>query len=372
MAQGIGDTTVFSNLMGKNRALIKDGSVTLKTLAEHLELSPATVSLVLNQSSGDTPIPAETRKRILAAAQELGYRAPAPLKGNKKRRSFSVGIVVPELSEGYFTLVMNGVEEYLFRAGYLHFVVSHQRRADLLSEYPNLLMKRDVDGLILVNTTLPFEAGVPTVTISGHKKIKGVTNVMLDHDQAAWLALKHLYELGHRRICFMKGQHHAEDSESRWQGILQKAKSIGLTVYPELCVYLHENSWTPELGYPVIRDLLERTKDFTAIFCFNDTAAIGAIRALKDAGLSCPEDVSVIGFDDIAAAAYHIPRLTTVRQPLKRMGELAAQVLLTRIQNPDDSYSDTLVIQPELVVRESTGPAPVVKRPARKTAKTRK
>jgi DNA-binding LacI/PurR family transcriptional regulator len=197
----------------------------------------------------------------------------------------------------------------------------------------------------------------PVVSISGHRRIAGVTNVLLDHDRSAALALKHLYDLGHRRIAFMKGPRHIMDSETRWESIADLARKLGITIYPELCMYLEKNAWSPELGYPVVRDLLERTRDFTAIFCFNDIAAIGAIRALADVGLSCPGDVSVVGFDDIASAMYQTPRLTTVRQPLHRMGEMAAQMLLRRIQSPNDVYPETVTFDPELMVRESTGAA---------------
>ena len=114
----------------------------------------------------------------------------------------------------------------------------------------------------------------------------------------------------------------------------------------------------PEIGYKPMRALLEKTRDFTAIFCFNDIAAIGAIRALKDTGLSVPGDVSVVGFDDIQSAAYSTPSLTTVRQPLLEMGKRGAQILLDRIAHRDKIYPSEIVIAPELAVRESTGPAP--------------
>jgi LacI family transcriptional regulator len=254
-------------------------------------------------------------------------------------------------------MLMNGIEEHLLQSGYLHFVVSHQGKRDLIDEYPRLLTNRAVDGYLLVNTSLSEEVSAPVVSISGHKKIKGNTNIVMDHDRAALLALKHLYDLGHRRIVFMKGQPHALDSDVRWEGIMTMAKRVGLTIVPELCVYLVANSWSPELGYPVIRDLLARTRDFTAIFCFNDIAAIGAIRAIADCGLRCPEDISVIGFDDIASAAYQTPRLTTVRQPLRRMGEMAVQTLLKRIESPTEAYPEFIMFEPELMVRESTGAA---------------
>jgi LacI family transcriptional regulator len=266
-------------------------------------------------------------------------------------------VIVPEFSEGYFTMVMNGVEESLMQSGYLHYVVTHQGRSDLIDEYPRLLSERSVDGFILVNTALNEQVDVPVVAISGHRKMQNVTNIMLDHDRSAALALKHLYDLGHRRIAFMKGQRHALDSEYRWEGIQQIARKIGITVYPELCIFLEANSWSPELGYPVVRDLLVKTRDFTAIFCFNDIAALGAMRAIVDAGLSCPADISVIGFDDISSAMYYTPSLTTIRQPLRRMGEIAAQLLLRRIQSPKEAYPETIVFEPELMVRETTSGA---------------
>jgi DNA-binding LacI/PurR family transcriptional regulator len=157
---------------------------------------------------------------------------------------------------------------------------------------------------------------------------------MLDHNVAARMALRHLYDLGHRRVAFMEGQRYSLDSEARWRSIFSIAREIGIIVRPELCIFLEENLWSPALGYPAVRDLLSRTRDFTAIFCFNDTSALGAIRAIQDAGLTCPYDISVIGFDDIVVAEYFNPRLTIVRQPLYKMGSAAAELLIKRIQSP--------------------------------------
>jgi DNA-binding LacI/PurR family transcriptional regulator len=258
---------------------------------------------------------------------------------------------------------MLGVEQYLLQEGFLSFTVSHLGRLDLREEYQELLMRRRVDGLLLVNTELSVNILLPVVGISIHSKRPGVTNVMLDHNAAAGLALRHLYALGHRRIAFMKGQRYSLDSETRWQAIVTIAQQIGIVVRPELCIYLEENIWSPQLGYPPVRDLLSRTHDFTAIFCFNDTAAIGAIRAIQDAGLNCPRDISVIGFDDIIIAEYYNPRLTTVRQPLHKMGSAAAQLLVQRLQAPDEPYPHEVWFEPELIVRESTTGVPHTSQP---------
>ena len=339
--------------------------VTLKILAEYLDLSPATISIVLNNSPVARSISPETRERIINAAKKFEYRPNLYARMLRKRLTNTVGVVVPELSEGYFTGLMLGVEQYLLQAGYLYFTVSHLCRPDLLEEYPQLLINRAVDGFLLVNTELRKRVSLPTVGISSHSQTPGVTNIVLDHDRATRLALRHLYELGHRRIAFMKGQRFSLDSVSRWNSIMAIAQQIGITVRPELCIFLEKNSWSPELGYPPVRDLLSRTRDFTALFCFNDTAAIGAIRAIEDVGLSCPRDISVIGFDDIIVAEYTNPRLTTVRQPLHKMGSSGAELLIQRIQNPDKPYPDTVWFSPELVVRESTAAAPTKPKPRR-------
>jgi LacI family transcriptional regulator len=171
------------------------------------------------------------------------------------------------------------------------------------------------------------------------------------------LALNHLKELNHERIAFMKGNPISSDSEDRWNAIGQVAGEIGLKIDPELTVQISTDEASPLLGYPYTKRLLASKKPFTAIFAFNDISAIGAIRALQEEGLRVPQDVSVIGFDDIPGAAFHFPSLTTVRQPLIRMGEVAAGTLLDRIEGKKD-YPCEIAIEPELVVRESTGKAP--------------
>jgi len=363
------DTVVQLFQTMKREPVETDGRpVSLKTLAEYLSLSPATISLVVNNAPGAKSIGLKTQQRVLAAAKKFNYKPNFLARSLRTRQSFTVGVVVPELSEGYFTMVMSGVDQFLLDAGYLHFVVCHQHRPDLLTGYPQLLTERAVDGFILVNTELKTPVEVPVVSISGHKKTRGVSNINLDHDLAARLALQHLYDLGHRNIAFMKASQYILDADPRWDGIQQLAADIGIHMRPELCIRITEGGWTPELGFPSVRDLLASRRDFTAIFCFNDSAAIGAIRAIVDAGLRCPEDISVIGFDDIATASYMTPRLTTIRQPLKRMGEVAAQLLLRRIQNPKEPYPDTIMFEPELVVREST--IPLLHKPSAKKRKT--
>ncbi len=329
--------------------------ISLRTLGDYLDLSPATISLVLNNAPGVKSIPPETRERVLAAAKKFDYRPSFFARSLRRRQSFSIGVLVPELSDGYSTLVMNGIEEVLIEEGYFYLTASHRRKADLIEEYPGLLMERSVEGFVAIDTALQHSLPLPVVAVAGHKPLPGVTRIVLDHRRAAELTLRHLYQLGHRQIAFMRGQPFSSDSDERWRGLMAVARELGLTVHPELVVQLEQNLSSPELGYPVAARLLSQKCPFTAVVSYNDISAIGAIRSFRDHGLRVPEDVSVIGFDDIQAAAFHTPSLTTIRQPLNSMGNTAARILLERIRGGRQS-PDEIPIVPELIVRESTLP----------------
>jgi LacI family transcriptional regulator len=329
--------------------------ISLKTLGDYLDLSPATISLVLNNAPGVRSIPQETRDRVTAAAKKFDYRPSFYARSLRSRQSFSIGVLVPELSDGYSVLVMNGIEEVLIEEGYFYLTASHRRKADLIEEYPRLLMDRSVEGFIAIDTALQHSLPLPVVAVAGHRRIEGVTNILLDHRRAAELALRHLHQLGHRHIAFMRGQTFSSDSDDRWKSFMAVAKELGLEVRPELVIRLELNLSSPELGYPVPQQLLATKRPFTALVSFNDVAAIGAIRGFRDHNIRVPEDVSVIGFDDIQGAAYHNPSLTTIRQPLNKMGVTSARVLLDRLRGRKD-YPDEIPIVPELIIRESTIP----------------
>jgi DNA-binding LacI/PurR family transcriptional regulator len=353
--------------MTKGKTSTNPGHVNLRMLAEHLQLSQTTVSLVLNNSPSARSIPQETRDRVTEAAERLNYRPNYFARSLRQSKSMSVGVLAPDLSEGYFTRVMSGVVEELTAAHYFYFTACHDWKRELIEKYPRMLVERAVDGFLLLNTPADqIDVPVPVVAISAHSPVENVTNIVLDHHLAVEEALMHLFALGHRRIAFMRGPRAIPDSEYRWESIQIVAREIGLRIDPALVIRIDTAGWSmkdnyhpmaPEIGYKPMQALLETTRDFTAIFCFNDIAAIGAIRALKDAGLSVPGDVSVVGFDDIQSAAYSTPSLTTVRQPLTEMGKRGAQVLLERIANRDAELPPEIVMAPEFVVRESTGPA---------------
>jgi LacI family transcriptional regulator len=334
--------------------------VSLRTLGEHLNLSPATISLVLNNAPGVRSIPQETRDRVTAAAAKFDYRPSFYARSLRKRQTFSVGVLVPDLSDNYATQVLSGVEEYLIEEGYFYLTASHRRKPDLIEEYPRLLMDRSVEGLILIDTVLEHTWNLPVVAIAGHKQIAGVTNVVLDQRRAAELALHHLYELGHRQIAFMRGGSHSSDADERWECLLAVARELEIDVPAERTAQVTLRVSAPEMGYGPTEELLKSGADFTALVCYNDIAAIGAIRALKENGLHVPDDVSVVGFDDIQGAAFYNPSLTTIRQPLSEMGSTAARILLQRIRGQEE-FPDSIAIEPSLIARESTAVVPAAK-----------
>lgn len=336
----------------KNKDKTMGDRISLKTLAAHLRLDPATVSVVLNEVPGRS-IPEATRERIKAAARKFNYQPSLLARSLRSRQTMTIGILVPVLGDGYHTEVISGIGDHLLENNYFYFTAHHRHRHDLIEEYPRLLMGRGAEGLIAVDTLFDHKLPLPAVAVAGHRRISGVTNIVLDHRRAAELALHHLYDLGHRKIAFMRGQPFSSDSDERWRSLVKVAKDLGLAVRPELTIQLDRDLTSPELGYPVIQQLLAHHQSFTALLSFNDMAAIGAIRALHDAQLRVPQDVSVVGFDDIKGAAFMSPSLTTIRQPLYRMGKLAAETLLDRIRGTAE-HRQQIAVEPELIIREST------------------
>jgi LacI family transcriptional regulator len=329
--------------------------VSLRILGEYLDLSPATISLVLNDAPGVRAIPQETRDRVKAAAKKFDYRPSFYARSLRRRQTYSIGVLVPELSDSYTAQVLTGVEESLIEEGYFYLTASHRRRPDLIEEYPRMLMERSVEGFILIDTVLQHRFKIPAVAVAGHRQIPGITNVVLDQRRAAELTLRHLCQLGHRRIAFMRGGSHSSDAEDRFECLKVVAGELGIAVRPELTVQLKLRVSTPELGFVPACELLNRKVDFTALVCYDDIAAIGALRAIRDHGLRVPEDISVVGFDDIQSAAFQNPSLTTIRQPLHEMGRIAARIVLERVRGQAEAPG-MLAVLPELVIRESTCP----------------
>ena len=335
-----------------------EAKVTLKTIAERLGLTPGTVSAALNNSPAAHSIPARTKNRIIETAQALNYRPNFFARTLRLRRTYTIGVIAEEIGDAYGALVISGIEEYLRKNNYFFLTVIHRHDPKLLQTYAQMLLTRGVEGFITTDTSLTEKLALPTVAVAGHQSVDGVTNIILDHTRAAWLALEHLRDLGHEDIAFIKGQTMSSDSTVRWNAICEVAQQLGIRIRPELTIQLEGFDSTPGIGFSFTKQLLARKHPFTALFAYNDIAAIGSIWAFHEAGLRVPEDISIVGFDDIPGAAYANPGLTTVRQPLIKMGQIAAQTVVDLMEGRGE-YVPEIAIEPEFVIRQSTGPAPV-------------
>jgi DNA-binding LacI/PurR family transcriptional regulator len=332
----------------------KEPKVTLKTLAEHLHLTAGTISAALNDSAAASAIPEHTKRRILEAARELNYKPNYFARSLRLRRTYTIGVIAEQIGDPYGAAIISGIEEYLRDSEYFFLTVIHRHDQRVLQTYSQMLMARGVEGFITVDTSIKEKPVLPTIAVAGHRHVPGVTNIIIDHKVAARLALTHLLELGHRNIAFLKGQKDSSDSKTRWDAICGVAQELGVQVRPELTVQIETDLPTPELGYPSTKKLLARNVRFTALFAYNDISAIGAIQAFHEAGIHVPEDVSVVGFDDIPLAVVFKPELTTVSQPLNRMGQLAAKTLIDQIEKAAE-YQPEIIIEPELIRRASSG-----------------
>lgn len=333
--------------------------VTLKFIAEYLNLSPTTVSVVLTNSPLAGTIAKQTKDRIWEAVNKFQYRPNLFARYLHSKRTYSIAVLVPEIGDEFSAMLISGIESKLAEAKFNYFVESHRFAPEQIANSPDSLMDRQVEGMIFINTPLRKQMPVPVVAISDITDAPGVSRIVIDNYHAVRLAMRHLKELGHQRIAFFKGPERNGDTEARWAATLGAAEELGIHVNPELTATMgtYFGAGTVSMmqrGYDAAMMLTQKSRNFTALLAFNDGSAIGAIRAFQDLGWTVPGKVSVMGIDDIQLAAFISPRLTTVRQPLKVMGEMAASTLLQRIDGVE--VAEETVVEPELVVRESTGP----------------
>jgi len=345
--------------------------VTIRDVAKESGFSSTTVSIVLNNAPLSRYIPAVTKKRIERAAKKLGYRPNQFARSLRSRRSHTVGVMVFDMTDPYCTLVLRGIENTLYESSFLPILTDVHNQRTRFERYLEMLLDRRMEGLIVLANWLFLDIGllgdvekssVPTAIIGCELKTESISSVIVDNETGAHAALEHLYSLGHRKIAFIRGPKTLADSAPRWRGIRNFARSVGLELDQRLIVDLPE-SREPlssfEAGYKLTEELLKHRLPFTAILAFDDVTAFGAIRALTRAGLRVPEECSVIGFDDVAAAALYTPPLTTIRQPMENMGAAAAGIVVEGINSTLEKRALTGVhrkITPELVARESTRP----------------
>jgi len=331
--------------------------ITLRNLAEHLGLSRTTISMILNDVPEATRFPAETRQRVVESAKNLGYRPNYFARSLGSRRTYLIGVVAPDFGNGYEGALLSGFGRRLLNTGYTSFVSNHFWSPSILKRHIETLRDRGAEGLLLIDSTPSESPGIPAVTICTDRSPKWSTQISIDNAFGIWEAINHLAGLGHREIAFIKGPEGNGDTEDRWNAVLASCKKLGIRVDARLTVQLERLERHAEEGRIAAQKLLRPGKRFTALVAYNDISALSAMTALREAGHKVPEDVSVMGFDDIEFASIVPPPLTTIRQPLHEMGATAAELLIRKFAN-DESVRN-ICVRPELVVRSSTCPPPL-------------
>jgi LacI family transcriptional regulator len=331
--------------------------ITLKEVAGHLGLSRATVSTILSGVPEAARFPEETRQRVVKSAKRLGYRPNYFARSLGKGRTYLIGVVAPDFGNGFEAAVLGGFERRLLNTGYTSLVATHLWSPELLQRHIETLCDRGAEGLLLINSTPIESPGVPAITLCTDRCPKWSTRISIDNAFGIGKAIHYLADLGHKEIAFIKGPDGGGDTRERWKAVLATCKALGVQVDPRLTVQLKRiepGTRHAEEGRIAVEDLLRRNRRFTALVAFNDISALGAMTALREAGHGVPEDVSVMGFDDIEFASIAYPALTTIRQPLQEMGATAAELLMRKLAN--DRSVQNIRVRPELIVRSSTCP----------------
>ncbi len=333
---------------------------TIYHVAHRAGVSTATVSRALN---GNPLVAERTRARIAQAVEELGYEPNSIARSLVTRSTKTIGLLLPDITNPFFPELVKGVQ--LLAAERSFTLLLSQTGNDPKTEqrYLNLFRGKGIDGLLLVGLALgraklsKFVASrIPLVSLDRDVDLIGIPLVHLDNRAGARRATEHLLAFGHRTIAHIAGPRSLHVSQDRSRGYFDALENANLSQRPELVV---ASDFTEAGGRAACLALLESGARFTSIFAANDLMAIGAMAGLKDAGLTVPTDVSVVGFDDIHIASYTAPPLTTLRQPAYEMGRRAAQILIDAIGGkPLAEEERQVVFQGELICRGSTAPAP--------------
>ena len=343
--------------------------VTLATVAQLAGVSQSTVSLVLNERPLARRLSPVTRDRIRFAAKQLQYRPNAVARSLRSSRTHLLAVIVFDIADPFCTLILQGVQDTVRQTALLPMILDVQNRNERFDRYLEMVVEQQAEGVVIVANWLyadldglrRFEkTGIPAVIIGREFPSENVSSVLVDNEAGGHAAMEHLLALGHRQIAVIRGPRRLQDSDRRWLGIQRAARRFGHKIDPALVLRLPENA-DPLQGFTgghrAVAKLIAASRKFTAIVAFDDLTACGALRALHEADIRSPQDVSVVGFDDITQAMLTTPSLTTVAQGLREMGISAAEHILERIDSEAAGKRPLATIclhPPTLVVREST------------------
>lgn len=339
---------------------------TIKDVAKKASVSPATVSLVLNRTTHSPPISEATRARVIEAARELGYQPNSFAQALRRNKSSAIAILAFDIIDPYCAHVMRGAEEVINANDYFPMLFDLQNDVQRMKRYITLFERRRVEGLLILASSLRLDhellfkqrgKDVPLVVIGREVQDESVPTIVTDNIGGAYIATSHLLDLGHEKIGFILGPSNYIDSQQRLEGGLRAMKDRGVAIDEGLTVEETVDGWGPQAGYHSMKELLARGKEITAVVAFDDISAFGAVRAITEAGFRVPDDISVVGFDDLPAAAFYNPPLTTIHYSMVDMGRTGAELLLELIKGKDrEGRSLKTLAQSRSIVRNTTAP----------------
>jgi LacI family transcriptional regulator len=329
---------------------------TIRDVAESAGVSYATVSHVINNTRLVSP---ETRERVLAAMDALNYRPNALARSLRQGKTNTLGLVLPDSANPFFAEISRSIEDEAFKRGYSVFLCNTERDTQRELFYVDVLSNRQVDGIIFVAAgdqadSLDFllHRNMPVVMIDRNLSDVEVDAVLTDNQLGGYLATRHLLELGHTRIACIAGPSSITPSAERIIGYRKALEEAGIS-YEETLVL--RGDYHAQSGMDITKSILSLHPRPTAIFALNDLMALGALRAAAEAGCSVPEDLAVVGYDDLEIAHFTNPPLTTIAQPKKAIGVQAINLLVGRMSQKNRPPS-RIILPPELIVRRSTQP----------------
>ncbi len=337
------------------------GRVTLRDVAHHVGVHPSTVSRALNPETRHM-VTGEIATKVEHAAQSLGYRPNPMAYSLKTNRSLTVGVIIPDLTNPLFPPIIRGIEDVLGKRGYTAVIANTDNDFDREELILDRMRARRVDGLILATARRddPLLAeyradGVPLVLVNRDVDDHSIRSVINDDAEGIRLAIEHLTGLGHRWIADIAGPQALSTGFQRHQAYRETMSAQGLDIDDELIIFC--DAYSVAAGYRAMSELLAKQRNFTASLAGNDLIALGCYDALREAGLSCPDDVSVVGFNDMPFIDKMAPPLTTVRIPHYDIGAEAARVLLSEMDNGEELSDEQIRLPCELIVRGSTAKA---------------
>ncbi len=333
--------------------------ITIRDVARLAEVHPGTVSRALNEQTRAL-VNEETAARVMRAADQLGYRPNPIARGLKTNRSYTVGVVIPDLTNPLFPPVVRGIEDRLAEAGYTPLIVNTDNDPERERSHIEAMLARQVDGLIVAIARLDVElladaaaGGMPLVLVNRSFEDGSVPAVTVDDRKGVSLSVQHVTQLGHRRIGHVAGPQNVSTGHRRYVGFEEAMEAAGLPIPPGYVSF--SAAFTEAEGQRACAEVLAQQPRVTAIVAANDRLAMGCYDALSAEGLACPDDISIVGFNDMPFIDRLRPPLTSVRVPQREIGTAAAELLLAQLGEGPDRAREML-LEPTLVVRASTAP----------------